>query len=164
MSQSKSENIEINSALYGGYGYDFWAYIADNEEEYRLNYAECGMSQDIYKSVDFENYIMVMSINRPLSAIRIMKNYPVWEDGIPYSYPQFVFDRNSEKSMVYYYKVYRIDSKYKKKGQEIISRLKLWMEPYSKRNSNEHPKPEPMIESWGLFKKWNWSFELFNNV
>ena len=72
--------------------------------------------------MDFDNYIMVMSVNRPIIAIRIMKNYPVWQDSKPYSYPQFVFGREEERDMVYYYKVYRIDTTYWRRGEEITSR------------------------------------------
>lgn len=161
--RQESKNVEISSAIYGAIGDDFWAYIADDEEEYCSNYGQNGMSGDIYEQVDFDDYIMVISVNRPVKAIRIMENYPVWKDSVPYSYPQFVFGREREKEMVYYYKVYRIDTTYQKQGQEIVSKLKLWMEPYSERKDNKYPKPMPMIEAWGPLKKWKWVFDLFNH-
>ena len=160
----ESKNVEISSSIYGGTGYNFWAYIADDEDEYRMNYGECGMSNDIYEQVDFDDYIMVMSVNRPLTAIRIMKIYPVWEDSVPYSYPQFVFGRKEEKNMIYYYKVYRIETKYQRQGQEIVSRLKLYAESYWERKSGKYPKPMPTIEPWGPFKKWRWAFDMFNTI
>lgn len=152
-------NMEINSALYG----KIWAYAADNEEEYRINYGECGMNDHICEKVDFEDYIIVMSLNRPLTAIRIMESSPVWKDEIPYSYPQFVFARSKENNMVYYYKVYRIDTKYSRNGQEVENRLKLWIEPFAAQRSNKYPKPEPMIEAREPFKRWKWAFSLFYN-
>lgn len=161
--RQESKSVEISSAVYGAIGDDFWAYIADDEEEYCSNYGQNGMSEDIYKQVDFDDYIMVISVNRPITAIRIMENDPVWKDSVPYSYPQFVFGREREKEMVYYYKVYRIDTTYHKQGQEIVSKLKLWMEPYSERNDNKDPKPMPMIEARGPLKKWKWIFDLFNH-
>ncbi len=72
--RQESNNVEINAPIDGN---DFWAYIADNEEEYCSYYGQNGMSDDIYEQVDFDNYIMVMSVNRPITSIRIMKNYPV---------------------------------------------------------------------------------------
>lgn len=161
--RQESKNVEISSAIYGSIGNNFWAYIADNEEEYCSYYAKNGMSKDIYEQVDFDNYIMVMSVNRPVTAIRIMKNYPVWKDSVPYSYPQFVFGREMEREMIYYYKVYRIDTQYQKQGQKIISRLKLWANSYFEQKSSKYPKPMPMVEAWGPLKKWKWVFDLFNH-
>lgn len=77
--RQESKSVEISSAMYGVTGDDFWAYIADNEEEYCSEYAQNGMSKKFYKQVDFENYIMIMSINRPITALRIMKSHPVWQ-------------------------------------------------------------------------------------
>lgn len=152
---------EVNSAeIYGVY--DFWAYIADNEEEYNIKYKANGMSSDIVDAIEFEDYILVMSLHRPLTAIRVMENDPVWQESVPYSYPQFVFSKEEEKNMVYYYKVYRIDTKYKRQGEETINRLKLWCESYYERKSGKHPKPKPMIESGGALKRWKWAFDLFN--
>ncbi len=159
--RQESNNVEINAPIDGN---DFWAYIADNEEEYCSYYGQNGMSDDIYEQVDFDNYIMVMSVNRPITAIRIMKNYPVGWGLAPYSYPQFVFGREEERDMVYYYKVYRIDTTYRKRGQEITSRLKLWPESYFEQKEDKYPKPEPMIESWGPFKRWKWVFDVLNHI
>lgn len=73
---------EVNSVeIYGVY--DFWAYIADDEEEYNMKYKMNGMSSDIVDSIDFENYILVMSLHRPLTAIRVMENYPIWKSLFP---------------------------------------------------------------------------------
>lgn len=152
---------EINSVEIYGVN-DFQAYIADSEEEYRLKYEANGMSSVMTDSIEFEDYILVMSLNRPLTAIRIMENYPVWKESVPYSYPQFVFSREEEKNMVYYYKVYRIDTKYQRQGIETVSRLKLWWESYYERDSGKHPKPKPMTEPQGVFKRWKWAFDLFN--
>lgn len=159
--RQESKNVEINTPIYRN---EFWAYIADNEEEYCSFYGQDGMSDDIYEQVDFDNYIMVMSVNRPITAIRIMKNYPVWQDSEPYSYPQFVFGREEERDMVYYYKVYRIDTTYRRRGEEITSRLKLWAESYFEQKKDKYPKPKPMIESWGPFKRWKWVFDVFNHI
>lgn len=160
--REESKSVEISSAVYGATGDNFWVYIADNEEDYCSEYAQNGMSKDIYKQVDFENYIMLMSVNRPITALRVMKSYPVWKDSVPYSYPQFVFGRETEKEMVYYYKVYRVDTKYQRQGQETISKLRLWMEPYSERKERKYPKTIPIIEARGPFKRWKWVFDLFN--
>lgn len=152
---------EVNSVeIYGVY--DFWAYIADDEEEYNMKYKMNGMSSDIVDSIDFENYILVMSLHRPLTAIRVMENHPIWKKSVPYSYPQFVFSREEEKNMVYYYKVYRINTKYRRQGAETVNRLKLWCESYYERKSGRYLKPKPMIEPAGAFKRWKWAFDLFN--
>ena len=156
-------NVDVTSSIFGGEGYNYWAYIADSEEEYCLEYGQSGMSDDIYRQVDFNDYIMIMSVNRPLAAIRIMKGFPVFEDEKVSSYPQFVFGRKEEKNMVYYYKIYRTDTVYKRYGKEVVSRLKLFKEPYAERNSGKSPKPVPMIESSGPLKKWKWAFDLYNS-
>ena len=158
----ESVNADVTSAVYVGAGYNYWAYVADSEEEYCLEYGQSGMSHDLYKQVDFSNYIMVMSVNRPITAIRILKNFSVFEDEVVSFYPQYVFARKEEKNMVYYYKIYRVDTVYHRCGEERISRLKLFREPYSERNSGKSPKTEPIIE-FPVFKKWKWAFDLFNH-
>lgn len=159
----ESVNVDVTSAVYGGAGDNYWAYIADSEEEYVLKYGACGMSDEICEQIDFDDYILVMSVNRPLTAIRVMKSDAVLEEEVS-SYPQFVFGREEEKNMVYYYKVYRIDTVYKRYGQKIENRLKLFEEPYAARNSGKNPKPDPMVEPAGPFKKWRWAFALFNHI
>lgn len=39
-------------------------------------------------AIEFEDYILVMSLHRPLTAIRVMENDPAWQESVPYSYPQ----------------------------------------------------------------------------
>lgn len=159
----ESVNVDVTSAVYGGVDYNYWAYIADSQEEYATKYGTCGMSDEICEQIDFADYILVMSVNRPLAAIRVMKSDAVLEEEAS-SYPQFVFGREEEKNMVYYYKIYRMDTAYERYGQKIENRLKLFEEPYAARNSGRNPKPVPMVEPAGPFKKWRWAFALFNHI
>lgn len=157
----EAKNVEMSSVLYWDKDHNFWAFIADSKEEYYDTYEEYGLSDDMCEIINFDDYILVMSINRPLAAIRIMSNEPVWKDSVPYSYPQFVFERTTEKNMVYYYKVYRIDTKYQRYGQVIVSRLKLWRDSYFDQNSGKEPRPKPRIEKIGPFKRWDWALQIF---
>lgn len=141
-----------------------WAFIVDSEEEYQNQYVAYGVTSDLVEDFDFENNILIISLNRPLSSVRIWERYTVWEDGQPYASPEFTFQYANETNAVYFQSIPRVDLKYKNAdGEVIVAKLSLWETEYGDRENPEHGKEQGQhVDFWGFIKKWTWAFKYFN--
>ena len=118
------------------------------------------MESELVKGFDFENNILLITINRPLSSVRIMERNTGWKDGKPYASAEFTYKKECEDDTVCFHSLPRVILKYKNRGGEIItSRLSLWKIRY---DSRENPPNKvyqiQSVDYTEAARKWIWAF------
>lgn len=142
----------------------YYAFVVDSQEEYIEKYEQYGMRSKAVEGFDFEKNILIISLNRGLTDIRLIKSAQRWENGELISFPQFVYDGKEENDMAYFYMVPRLVAECKEESHGVSEHvLKLASIPYMERNEEHNGnKLEPQIEAEGLFKRWKWAFNIAN--
>lgn len=164
LDREKAEEAEWSGVLDVSLYEKQWTFIADTEEEYQTEYAAYGMESELVKGFDFENNILLITINRPLSSVRIMERNTGWKDGKPYASAEFTYKKECEDDTVCFHSLPRVILKYKNRGGEIItSRLSLWKIRY---DSRENPPNKvyqiQSVDYTEAARKWIWAFKYFN--
>jgi hypothetical protein len=165
LDREKAEKAEWHNALYEFYDKKQWTFIVDSEEEYQEEYAAYGMESELARDFDYENNILLITISRPLSSVRIMEHYTGWKDGRPYASPEFTYKNEEwESSAIYFHSLPRIELKYKNRdGGIITSKLSLWKTKYDDKEDPPNSVPQTQsVDYIGFAKKWIWAFKYFN--
>ena len=141
-----------------------WAFIIDSKEEYEESYEQYGFPDEFVGQFDFENNILIVSLNRNISAVRLLEKNTVWQDGIPYAFPEFTYKNQYENNMLYFYKVPRMDITYQNSdGENVSTKLYLWKSDYNDRKIRINGERQIQYVEWiPILKKWNWAFEKIN--
>ena len=93
LDRGKAEKAEWNEILDVSLYEKQWTFIVDSEAEYQTEYAVYGMESELVSEFDYDNNILLITINRPLSSVRIMEHNTGWKAGIPYASPEFTRGR-----------------------------------------------------------------------
>lgn len=164
LDRGKAEKAEWNEILDVSLYEKQWTFIVDSEAEYQTEYAVYGMESELVSEFDYDNNILLITINRPLSSVRIMEHNTGWKAGIPYASPEFTYDKECVDDTVCFHSLPRVKLKYRNREGEIItSKLLLWKIKYDDRK--EPPNKVEQTQSIDLIKfakKWIWAFKYSN--
>ena len=160
----KAVEAEWNRILYANIGEKQWAFIIDSKTEFEEKYEAYGAPSDLVEDFDFDENILLISINRQISAVRLLEKNTVWQDNVPYAFPEFSFKNQSQNNMLYYYKLPRIEITYQNsEGERVSEKLCLWKVDYNDREKSVNGVRQFQYVDWiPVFRKWNWAFEKFN--
>lgn len=142
-----------------------WTFVVDDEEEFINLYKNHGVDGSYVEDFDFENYILLISMNRPISAVRISEKDRMWKEDIPYVCAEFTYKTEYEDNRVYYHRLPRTEFKFRRKGEIITRKLHLYATPYEERKKPAYgSKQIQFVDSNPFFPKWGWAFDKFNTI
>lgn len=142
-----------------------WTFVIDDEEEFINLYKDHGMDERYVENFDFENYILLISANRPISAVRISEKDRMWEGDIPYVCAEFTYKTEYETNRMYYHRLPRKEFKYRRKGGIITRKLHIYATPYEERDKPAYgSKQIQFVDSNPFWPKWGWAFSKFNTM
>ncbi len=147
------------------HGESLWTFAIDDEEEFINLYGNYGVDGSYVEDFDFENYILLISTNSPISAVRISERDRMWDGDIPYVCAEFTYKTEYERNMMYYHRLPRTEFKFWRKGEIIIRKLHIYTIPYEDRKKPEYgSKQIQFVDSNPFWPKWGWAFSKFNTM
>lgn len=142
-----------------------WTFVIDNEEEFIDLYRDYGVDGSYVEDFDFENYILLISANSPISAVRISERDRMWEEDIPYVCAEFTYKTEYVRNRMYYHRLPRKEFKFRRKGEIITRKLHIYATPYEEREKPAYgSKQIQFVDSNPFWPKWGWAFSKFNNA
>lgn len=157
----RTAGAEWEKVLYGDIYKKQWAFIVDSEEEFEQIYGKYGVPDDLLSQFDYENNILVISINRHVNSIKLLEKGTVWQDGVPYAFPDFTFEGKFDNNQLYFYRVPRIELTYLNCDKEkVVSKLNMWKVAYADRGQEVNGNIQTHhTEYFPFFPKWSWAWE-----
>lgn len=153
LDRERAEGAEWKGWFY--YEREPWAFVIDSQEEFDAVYAEHGMDGTYAEGFDYSENILILSINKRIDHIFALEHEVVWHDELPYIAPDFLYQGEMDKDMIYYYKVPRSDVQYETETGTRIAKLHLSKPIYDEKRSGH-------VNFFPLFNKWGWAFDRFN--
>lgn len=164
LDSKKAVEAEWKSVIYTDIQKKQWTFIVDSKEEFEESYKQYGFPDEFIDQFNFEKSILIISLNRNISAVRLLEKNTVWQDGLPYAFPEFTYKNQYENNMLYFYEVPRMDITYQNSaGENVLTKLYLWKADYNDRKIRINGERQIQYVEWiPLLKKWNWAFEKLN--
>ena len=142
-----------------------WTFVIDSEEEFEDLYGDYGVDGRWVEDFDFENYILLISANSPISAVRISERDRMWDGDTPYVCAEFTYKTEYERNRMYYHRLPRDNFKFKRKGEIITRKLHIYAPAYEEREKPAYgSKQIHFVDSDPFWSKWGWAFDKLNNV
>lgn len=140
-----------------------WTFVIESEEEFRSEYEEHGVDGSYVENFDFENNILLISLNRPISSVRISERDRVWKDDVPYVCADFTYKTECENNVMYYHKLPRIELNFMRKSEIISTKLHMYNIPYEEREKPAYgSKQTQHVDKNPVWPRWGWAFDMFN--
>lgn len=147
------------------HGESLWTFVIDSEEEFMDLYGNHGVDENYVEDFDFENYILLISANSPISAVRISERDRMWDGDMPYVCAEFTYKTEYVRNRMYYHRLPRKEFKFCRKGEIITRKLHIYATPYEKREKPAYgSKQIQFVDSNPFWPKWGWAFSKFNTV